>query len=327
MEQITLPGSDLRVSRFLYGCMRLGGSWDGTGPTPEALRSGLVSLHAALDAGINFFDHADIYCRGASERLFAEFLRQNPGLRDRIVIQSKCGIRIAGDPRPGAPGRYDFSREHILASVDGILSRLGTPHLDILLLHRPDPLMEPEEVAAAFDQVLASGKVRYFGVSNFSGHQIELLKTFVRQPLVANQLQISLLHSGLIDAGTAVNQRKPAFHHPGEGTLEYCRARAIPIQAWSPVDSGRLIGKPIAETDEPRVRDTAALVAEIAKANGATPDAIVLAWLLRHPARIQPVIGTLNPARIRSAVQAPGVVLDREEWYRLYTSARGERVA
>jgi predicted oxidoreductase len=240
------------------------------------------------------------------------------------VLQSKCGIRPGGYPKPADPTRYDFSYEHVVASVEGSLKRLQTDRLEILLLHRPDALMEPAEVARAFDYLEKSGKVRYFGVSNFGWQQIELLKTAVRQPLVANQVRLGLLHSVLIDAGTAVNQRKPQFTSPGEGTLEYCRRNQITIQAYSPLDGGKLTGAPLGHNDEARTLRAAELVRQMAEEKKVPREAIVLAWLLRHPAGIQPIIGTTNVQRIRATAQAQDVTLTREEWYTLYTTARGE---
>ena len=232
-----------------------------------------------------------------------------------------------GNPKPADPIRFDFSYEHIVASAEGSLKRLQTDRLDILLLHRPDALMEPGEVARAFDHLHKSGKVRYFGVSNFAWYQIELLKTAVIQPLVANQVRLGLLNSELIDAGSAVNLRNPHFTYPGEGTIEYCWRNRIAIQAWSPLEGGKLTGGELDHRDEPRTLRTAELVKEISEKKKVSREAVVLAWLLRHPAGIQPVVGTTNPDRIRATAQAFDVSLTREEWYALYTTARGEPMA
>ncbi len=323
MKTYQVPGTDLEVSRIGYGCMNLGGSWDQVPLTARDEARAAKAVLAAYEQGINLFDHADIYSMGKSEAVFGEALRQNPGLREKIVIQSKCGILFDDQPRPGDPGRYDFSYEHILRSVQGSLSRLGTDRLDILLLHRPDPLVEPEEVAKAFDELHGRGSVRYFGVSNHTPAQVELLKKFVDQPLVVNQIEVNLLHSHVINEGIIANQEGAAYT-AAAGTLDYCRSRGILIQAWSPVAVGKLIAP--SEQDEDRVRNTAAQVRKLAQERGTSPEAIALAWLLRHPAPIQPIIGTTNPDRVVASCLADGITLSREEWYSLFVTARGAPV-
>jgi predicted oxidoreductase len=327
MKTQPIAQTDFVASTLIFGCMKIGGPWDDTPLTSATVESAMRSVKAGLDAGYTFFDHADIYCRGKSEQAFGEILKATPSLRGKIVLQSKCGIRLGGNSKPNDLTRYDFSYEHIVGSVEGSLKRLQTDRLDILLLHRPDALMEPAEVARAFDELQKSGKVRYFGVSNFAGYQIDLLKTAVRQPLIANQIRLGLLHSGLIDAGTAVNQQKPQFTHPGEGTIEYCRRNGIAIQAWSPLENGKLTGRPLGHSDEARTLRAAELVKKMSEEKKVSREAIVLAWLLRHPAGIQPVIGTTSPERIQATAQAFDVTLTREEWYTLYTTARGEPMA
>lgn len=267
-------------------------------------------------------DHADVYASGAQEEMFSAIWGEIPGLRQRIILQSKCGIRPAGDPDPSAPKRYDFSYGHILRAVEGSLRRLKTDYLDTLLLHRPDMLMEPEEVARAFDELHRAGKVRYFGVSNFSAAQFELLQRALNQPLVVNQLLVSVLESQLFDVGVNLSTRPLLNKIKGYGTLEYCWLNAITIQAWSPLAGGQVTGK-LSNEPEERVARTAEIVAELAKAKGVQPEAIIIAWLLRHPAGIQPIIGTMNPSRIRAACQADDVRLSREEWYRLFVAGRG----
>jgi predicted oxidoreductase len=327
MKTQPIPQTDLVASTLIFGCMKIGGSWEDTPLSPSTVESATRSVKAGLDAGYTFFDHADIYCRGKGEQAFGEILKATPSLRDKIVLQSKCGIRPGGNPKPTDPTRYDFSYEHIVGSVEGSLKRLHSDRLDILLLHRPDALMEPTEVARAFDHLQKSGKVRYFGVSNFAGYQIDLLKTAVSQPLIANQVRLGLLHSGLIDAGTAVNQQKPHFTHPGEGTIEYCWRNRITIQAWSPLEGGKLSGGQLGHSDEARTLRAAELVKQMSEEKKVSREAIVLAWLLRHPVGIQPIIGTTSPERIQATAQAFDVTLTREEWYTLYTTARGEPMA
>jgi predicted oxidoreductase len=301
----------------------MGGTWDQRpfGEADVARAERLVQT--ALEHGINFFDHADIYAYGKSEAVFGEVLRRQPGLRPQIVLQTKCGIRFRDDPNPGDPGRYDFSYEHILRSAAASLRRLQADYVDILLLHRPDALVEPDEVARAFDELERSGQVRYFGVSNHTPGQIELLRRSVRQPLVVNQVELSLLHAPLINDGVVANQA-PGAYQASAGTLDYCRLHDITLQAWGPVANGRLIDPPARA--EPRVRAAVKAVAEMARAKGTTREAIALAWLLRHPAGIQPIVGTRQPARIIASAQADGVTLSREEWYRLFTAARGAPV-
>jgi len=313
MKLMRIGNTSLKASRIALGCMRLS----------DDRNESIATLRAALDQGINFFDHADIYGGGRREEAFAAIWNEVPGLRDRIVLQSKCGIRFAGEPDEHAPTRYDFSYEHIIQSVDGSLNRLKTDHLDILLLHRPDALVEPEEVARAFDRLKQEGKVRFFGVSNHTASQIQFLHKYIDQPLVANQLQLSIVHTHLIDEGIAMNRGDYLEPTRGEGTLEFCRTQGITIQAWSPLAGGVISGKTLAKPDE-RIEKTAALVARMAGDKGVSKGAIVIAWLLRHPAHIQPIIGTMNPARIAGACQADGIELTREEWYSLFAAGRGK---
>ena len=324
MQTLSIGRTDLHASRIAYGCMRTGGAWDAEPLSRDIERSALASLRAALDAGINFFDHADIYARGKSEAAFAQLWLQSPGLRPQVYVQSKCGIRFADDPVPGDPHRFDFSREHIVRSVEGSLNRLGTDYLDVLLLHRPDPLVEPEEVAEAFDELHAAGKVRYFGVSNHNAAQIKLLRAYLRQPLVANQVEINPLHTQLFDEGVHFNQENPPVPLRGEGTVEYCRLHGITLQAWGPLAGGRLTGRRStgqgpgarrwigrAKTAENRrVIEASQVVAGLAQKYGISGEAVVIAWLLRHPAGIQPIIGTTDPGRITAACQADSVVLN-----------------
>jgi predicted oxidoreductase len=323
MERIKLLSTDLEVSRLCAGCMGLGGGWGrDTVLTREHEAEARAFIDAALENGINFFDHADIYAFGRAEEVFGRILRQRPGLRDSIVIQSKCGIRWR-DEAAGIPQRFDFSAEHILKSVDAILTRLCTDRLDILLLHRPDVLWEGEEIARAFDTLKRAGKVRYFGVSNQNRHQMEYLQSFLPDPLVANQLEMNLLHHGFAEAGISFNQSAPGYPDGWEGVLEYCRLKGVSLQAWSPLARGVLSGKATDKQSE-TVMKTAALVADMARLRGVPAEAIVLAWLLRHPARIVPVLGTTKPQRIADCAKALDVRLSREEWYLLFATARGK---
>lgn len=323
MKTYRVPHTELDVSRIGYGCMNLGGSWDRR-PLAQAERSRAAQLVAtAMEQGITLFDHADIYTYGKSEAVFGEVLRQLPGARDKIVIQSKCGIRFEDEPQPGDPARYDFSYEHIVGAVEGSLRRLNTSHLDILLLHRPDALVEPEDVARAFSELKRGGKVRYFGVSNHTAAQMALLQKHLDQPLVINQVELNLLHARLINDGIVANLEGDQYA-AAAGTLDYCRLHQVMIQAWSPVAMGKLID-PLPKAAK-RVRMAAKRVAELARAKNTTREAIALAWLLKHPAGIQPLVGTTNRDRLVASCLADRVDLSREEWYGLFTAARGAPV-
>jgi predicted oxidoreductase len=318
MQTYRLGTSDLNVSRIGYGCMMIGGSWDDAPLTDSVRNTAMDSVQTALDAGINFFDHADIYCNGKSEEVFAELWKDSPHLRPQIYLQTKCGIRF------GPPHRFDFSYEHITSSVEASLRRLQTDYIDVLLLHRPDPLVEPEEVARAFDELLRSGKVRWFGVSNHTAAQMELLRKFLNQPLVVNQVEFNLIHTHMLDEGIVFNQNNVRLTR-NEGVMEYCRLHNITLQAWSPLAGGRLTGKPRPDDDK-HIQEAADLVAEMATEKGVSQEAILTAWILRHPARIQPLPGTTNPTRILAACEAEHVSLTREEWYRLFIAGRGEKL-
>jgi predicted oxidoreductase len=326
MKAIQLGSTPLEVSRIAYGCMGLGGSWDRAEPiVDQTKREAIAAIRVALDEGINFFDHADIYRWGKSEEVFAAIWSEVPNLRAKILVQSKCGIVLPGGRPASTVGQFDFSCEHITRSVEGSLKRLQTDYLDVLLLHRPDPLVEPEEVARAFDDLHASGKVRYFGVSNHTAAQLRYLKKSLDQPIVANQLEVSLLHTHLIDEGIDFNQDQPERVLRGEGTLEYCRQHNITIQAWAPFKKGAVIS---GESTPPsaEAQNVAHLIAEMAQVKGVNKEAIALAWLLRHPAKMQVVIGTTKPERIKASCEADGVELTRDEWYRLFIAGRGDRM-
>ena len=322
MEYLNLPHTDLRVSRLIAGCMGLGGGWGRATVINASLeKQARDFVETALELGINFFDHANIYARGRAEEVFGRLFKQTPSLRERMVLQSKVGIRWEDDPA-GTPQRFDFSYEHIVEAVDAILRRLNTSHLDILLLHRPDPLMEGEEVARAFARLKKEGKVRYFGVSNQNRSTMEYLQHFLPDPLIANQLEMNLLHSGFAEATISFNQAAPAYPDGWEGVVEYCRLNGVTLQAWSPLARGLLSGGDLDDVG-PAVVKTAALVRELAGAYGVSAEAIVLAWLLRHPAGIMPVLGTSRSDRLHACAGSVQVKLARDEWYRLFEAARG----
>jgi predicted oxidoreductase len=316
MKTMPLGASSLQVTRIAQGCMRLSND-------PAEARA---TARAALEQGITFFDHADVYGAGSKEAVFSGIWAERPHLRQQIVLQSKCGIRPKGETGPYACTRYDFSYSHILEAVEGSLRRLKTDYLDVLLLHRPDALVEPEEVAAAFARLYREGKVRWFGVSNHTAGQMALLKRYVEQPLVANQIQVSVAHTQLFDEGIWMNREDAPTPAGAASTLEYCRLHDITVQAWSPLEGGFLCGRPLAKPDA-RIERAAAAIAQMAADKGVSPEAIAIAWVLHHPARIQAIIGTTNPARIAAACQADSLELTREEWYWLLEAGHaGQRV-
>ena len=299
MKRLLLGGM-LPASAIGLGCMRM---------AALSAKEADQVVHTALDNGIDFFDHADIYGGGACEERFGQVLRDNPGLRDKIVLQGKCGI---------CRGYYDASKAHILEAADGILSRLGVDHLDSLLLHRPDALMEPEEVAEAFETLHRAGKVRYFGVSNENAAQLQLLEKAMPGRIVINQMQFSLAHTPMVDEGVNVNIHSDHAIVRDGGVLDYCRLHGITLQAWSPFQYGMFEGVFLGSDKYPELN---VAVGEIAEAHGVTDSAIAVAWILRHPAKIQVLAGSMNPRRIADIARGADVELSRQEWYRLYLSA------
>jgi predicted oxidoreductase len=323
VRTLPLHRRDIPVSTLVLGCMGFGGKdWFDQGPlTAEQIKQGREAVDAALSIGINMFDHANIYKSGKAEQVFGEILKEQKSLRDKIFIQSKCGIRFADDKAPFT--RFDFSEENILQTVEGSLSRLGTDYMDFLLLHRPDPLVDPEEVASAFRKLKDAGKVRWFGVSNMSAAQMKLLQKYLDVPIVVNQLELSLYHHNWVDASINLNQAPAADDIFPEGTIEYCRMEDIQIQSWGSLAQGLYTGRAL-DNEPDTVKATAKKVQDYANQKGTTREAIVLAWLLKHPAGIQPVIGTTNPERIRACGEATRIELTREEWYDLWITARGK---
>ena len=299
MKTITIGGT-MSASSVSLGCMRMSGLDD---------KSVDAILDTALENGINYFDHADIYGGGNSERLFGAYLKRHAGIREKIFIQSKCAIH---------DGQYDFSKEHIISSVEGSLSRLGVDYLDALLLHRPDTLMEPQEVAEAFSILETSGKVRHFGVSNHNPMQIELLKTAVKQPLIINQLQFSITEAGMVTSGMNMNMKNAeSVMHDGS-VLEYSRIQNITIQTWSPFQHGFFKGTFVDNTDYPELN---AKLADVAEAYNLSKTGAAAAWILRHPANMQLIAGTMNPAHLTDICKAADVTLSRSEWYGIYHAA------
>lgn len=300
MKTINLGNTGVMAPAIGVGCMRI------PKLSPEELSR---YIHTALECGVNFFDHADIYGGGGSEELFGKVLAAEPGLREKLILQSKCGIRS---------GFYDFSKEHILESIDQILGRLQTDHLDFLLLHRPDALMEPEEVAEAFNQLEQSGKVLHFGVSNFSSRQLELLQSGLTQKLCVNQMQFSIMCTGMISHALEANTQFPhAADRDGE-ILDYCRLKGITMQAWSPFQYGFFEGVFVDNEKFPELNQK---LQELSEKYGVSKSALAVAWILRHPAKIQTIVGTTNADRLKDICTACDVQLSREDWYQIYLSA------
>ena len=298
MKRINI--GNMTASAVSLGCMRM-----------AALDEKSVDtiMDKAIELGINYFDHADIYGRGESERLFGGYLSRHTGVREEIFIQTKCAIH---------DGQYDFSKKHIISSVEGSLTRLGVDYIDALLLHRPDTLMEPDEVAEAFDILESSGKVRHFGVSNHNPLQIELLKTAVKQPLIANQLQLSVTEAGMISSGMNANMKNTeSVMHDG-GVLEYSRIKNITIQAWSPFQYGFFEGVFV---DNEKFPELNRKLSEIASRYSLSKTGVAAAWILRHPANIQLIAGTMNPEHLVDICKAADVTLTRSEWYEIYRAA------
>ncbi|HEN7669080.1 TPA: aldo/keto reductase [Streptococcus agalactiae] len=290
----------IQATRIALGCMRMS---DLKGKQAEEV------VGTALDLGINFFDHADIYGGGLSELRFRDAIKHLNVNRDKMIIQSKCGIR---------EGYFDFSKEYILSSVDGILERLGTEYLDFLILHRPDVLVEPEEVAEAFTKLRAEGKVKHFGVSNQNRFQMELLQSYLDEPLAVNQLQLSPEHTPMFDAGLNVNMLNKASIEHDDGIVDYCRLKRVTIQAWSPFQIDLSRGLFVNHPDYKELNET---IAKLAKNYNVSSEAIVIAWILRHPAKMQAIVGSMNPSRLKAIDKANDIALTRKEWYDIYRSA------
>ena len=301
MKKIKIANTDMTASQLILGCMRIN----------ESGKNPVETIQTAYDHGINFFDHADIYGAGECETIFYKALKETSISRSDIYLQSKVGIK------PGIA--FDFSKQHIIEAVEGSLKRLDTDYLDALLLHRPDTLVEPEEVAEAFSQLEKAGKVRAFGVSNQNPGQIELLKTAVKQPLNINQLQFGLKHTGMIDAGINVNMENQAGLVRDGGILEYSRIHDMTIQAWSPFQYGFFEG--VFVGNDEKFPELNARLLELAEQYKVTPSGIAVAFINRHPAKFQTVLGTMTPSRIIEATEAADIVLTREEWYSLYMAA------
>ena len=313
MQQVRLKNSELTSSRLAYGCWRIISPGKSFELTPAREKAAHKSILAAYEAGYTLFDHADIYSDGLAEWVFGRVLRDHKSLRDKILIATKCGIRMAGDPNPTSPYRYDSSAEHIIRSCEASLKRLQTDRIDIYQLHRPDYLVQPEEVADAFTKLKQQGKVREFGLSNAGAAQFYLLQRACPMKLIVNQVEISLMKLDFFRNGTA----------------EQCMHDKVTPLAWSPLAGGRLCFTGAIDLNEPghakriQLRDAIDLVARERDVSRAV---VVLAWLLRHPSGIVPLVGSSDPQNIREMVKAVDLQLTRDEWYSLMEGAVGERL-
>lgn len=311
MRTQQIGSSSLISSRLSYGCMRIVGTWNPSDIDAERRAKAEKAVMAAFEAGYTLFDHADIYCHGSCEAVFGDIVKKISGMRDRILIATKCGIRFGGEPNADSPHRFDFSAEHILEACDLSLQRLGVETIDIYQLHRPDLLMSPLEVAEAFAKLHSAGKVRYFGVSNFAPSFVSALQSACPFPIVVNQVEI---HLGRLDC----------FY---DGTLDQCLAKAITPLSWSPLGGGFLGARGTIRDDDPRadgLRKLLAVLDEIAAKYEVSRTVVSLAWLMKHPSRIIPIVGSANPDHIRDAARADDVDLSREDWYRILVAARME---
>lgn len=310
MKTQPLGRSGLASTRLAFGCMRVSGVWERAKFTAAHEAAGRTAILAAVEAGYTHFDHADVYAGGLGEEIFGRVLRDVPGLRERVLVATKCGIRWAGEPDAGAPHRWDFSREHVVRSCEGSLRRLGTDRVDLFMLHRPDYLADPAEIASAFDELKRAGKALQFGVSNFRPSLLAAVQRACPMPLVVNQVEIHLA-------------RLDAFE---DGTLDQCLELGVTPVAWGPLAGGWLGDGGSVPDGHPRaaaLRGLLGTLDAVARRLGVSRTVLALAWLLRHPAGIVPIVGSANPERIRDAAKADGVELSREDWYTILTAARG----
>ena len=301
MRTIELGKSNMQVPVIALGCMRMNRLDE---------KEAASFIEKALSLGVNFFEHADIYGKGECEKIFSKAIDMKPSIREKIILQSKCGI---------VPGKmYDLSKEHILKSVDEILKRLQTEYLDVLALHRPDALVEPEEVAEAFRILKESGKVSHFGVSNHKPLQMELLRKYLDEPLVTDQLQFSITNSSMVENGLEVNMTTEGAIDRDGSVLDYCRYHDITIQTWSPFQYGFFEGVFL---NNEKFSELNQILEKIATRYEVTPTPIATAWILRHPAHMQVVAGTMNEKRLEEICKASEITLSREEWYQIYLAA------
>ena len=307
LPQQTIGMDGPRVARIALGCMGLSGTWDPAQVDTERRRRAITAFEAAIEAGITLYDHADIYGGGSCEEVFKDCLRAVPGVRERIVIATKCGIR---------QGHYNLTAAYVRECAERSLRRMGIEYIDLFQLHRPDPLTHPRETAGALNELLRAGVIRHAGVSNYYPEQIRALQRYLDAPLLSNQIEISLARLDPIYEGW----------DGGDGTLDQCMALGLTPLAWSPLGGGALVGRRAEETSDPKVAAVRAELAAQAERYSATPGQVALAWLLAHPAGIIPLVGSVDPAHIREAAGAARIALSREDWYALWTAAWGHEV-
>ena len=306
------------ASELIYGCMGLGGGWNNNPITKADIHQAHTVVEAALENNINYFDHADIYTFGKAEQVFGEVLKTRTD-RDKLIIQSKCGIRFEDEH---GPKRYDLSGQWIEHSVNNSLAQLKTDYLDVLILHRPDPLMCPQEIASTYKKLKSQGKVRFLGVSNMQQHQIKAIQQGLSEPLILNQVEMSLLKNDWVEEGIYAGNAQGANINFTPGLIEFCQHKNIQLQAWGSLSQGLFSGADITGA-ETHIKNTYQLVQSLAAQYGTSAEAIVLAWLNRHPSNIQPVIGTTNTARIKACAQVSKIQLTAAHWYALYESVKG----
>ncbi|AZG72318.1 aldo/keto reductase [Shewanella livingstonensis] len=310
------------VSPIVYGCMGLGGGWNNNAITQADIQQTHEVIDTALDNQINYFDHADIYTFGKAESVFGKVLALRPDLREKMYLQTKCGIRLEDSK---GPKRYDLSLAWINYSVEKSLTELHTDYIDVLVLHRPDPLMRVTDIADTFHKLKAAGKVRFLGVSNMQQHQISALQRVLDEPLVVNQIEMSLQKHAWLDETVYTGNQDGKDINFTPGTIEYCNQHNVQIQAWGSLCQGIYSGiSTVGQSDA--VTQISQLVATLAAEYNTSPEAILLSWLMRHPSQIQPVIGTTNLERIKACAQVATVSLSREHWYALYVSAKGHEL-
>lgn len=310
----------MKENRLIYGTMGIGGGWTSDTLTESAIKYGKKAIKTALDCGITTFDFANIYQKGKAEEVFGLYLEKNENLREKLFLQSKVGIELYDDP---FKNRYNFSKEHIIEEVEAILKRLKTDYLDCLILHRFDPLMDQKELSEAIQEMKTRGLFKRLGVSNMSHHQIKIIEKITKEKITVNQLEMSLKKRDWLEGSIMFNHGGyKALDFP-VGTIEYCQLNGIELQAWGSLGQGIYSGRPLEEPVDESVKKTRALVKKLAQEKNVSKESIVIAWLLKHPSKIRPVIGSTNQERIKNIAESTKIELTREEWYDLFVSARG----
>jgi len=310
-------------SRLIYGTMGLGGGWNKEELNKNAIDNAENAFRTAIDIGIDLFDFADIYQNGKSEQVFGEIIKNDPSLKNKIKIQSKAGIILKTSSEVQ---RYDFSSSHLISSIENSLKRLNIEYLDSLLLHRPDPLMKKNELKKAFDYLFDNGLIKSYGVSNMNQYQIDFIQNAIEKKVQYNQLEMSLNKLDFLDNTIGVNNDESKNTTLTPGLMEYCVQNDIELQAWSSMAGGIFSGKALGKNIERRILDTKKYIYELSNSKRTSAGSIVLAFLLKHPAGIRPLIGTTSPKRIKELADATLIELSREEWYKLYTLARGKKL-